>query len=49
VYAPQDPGPIGISETHLTRVGWFLRRAHVDELPQLMNVLNGELTLMGAG
>lgn len=31
----------------LTRVGHFLRKASVDELPQLFNVLKGELSIVG--
>jgi lipopolysaccharide/colanic/teichoic acid biosynthesis glycosyltransferase len=31
---------------HLTRVGWYLYFARIDELPQLFNVLRGDLSLI---
>lgn len=42
-------GPVwcGANDNRVTRLGRFLRETHLDELPQLINILQGHMSLIG--
>jgi sugar transferase (PEP-CTERM system associated) len=47
--AERDGAPVWAakSDPRVTRVGWIIRKLRIDELPQLYNVLRGDMSFVG--
>ena len=51
MYTDTDPNApthqLGDAKSHITKVGAFIRKTSIDELPQLFNILSGKMSFVG--
>ena len=51
MYIDTDPNApthqLGNAKSHITKVGRFIRKTSIDELPQLFNILSGKMSFVG--
>ena len=51
MYTDTDPNAptheLGNATSHITKVGKFIRKTSIDELPQLFNILSGKMSIVG--
>ena len=51
MYTDTDPNApthqLGNATSHITKVGGFIRKTSIDELPQLLNILFGQMSFVG--
>lgn len=42
-----NPRPAGEHDNRITRTGRFIRKVRIDELPQLINIIKGDMSIVG--